>query len=114
MRVKRGQVKNRKHKAVLARAKGYRMSYSKLYRRATEALLHAGQYNFAHRRRRHSQMRNSWIKIIAAGLYGTGVSYSTVTGNLKKQNIELDRKVLAEIAQSNPAHFSSLVEQTKA
>ena len=53
MRVKRGQVKNRKHKAVLARAKGYRMSYSKLYRRATEALLHAGQYNFAHRRRRH-------------------------------------------------------------
>jgi large subunit ribosomal protein L20 len=114
MRVKRGKVKHSKHKELLARAKGYRMSYNSLYRRAREALLHAGQYSFAHRRRRHSQMRNSWIKIIAAGLYGTGLSYSTFTGALKKHNIELDRKVLAEIAQVNPQHFNTLIKQIQA
>lgn len=111
MRIKRGLAKQRKHAKVLKAAKGYRMSYSKLYRRAKEALAHAGQYSYAHRRRRHSQMRDQWIKIISAGLSAdnSGISYSKFIAGLHKNNIELDRKVIAEIAQSNPTDFSELV-----
>jgi len=111
MRIKRGVTATKKHKKILKRAKGYRLSYSKLFRRANEALLHAGQYSFAHRRRRGSDKRREWIKIIASGLYGTGVSYSKFMHGLKTNNIELDRKVLANIAQTNPEHFAVLVEQ---
>jgi large subunit ribosomal protein L20 len=111
MRIKRGTVKNRKHNAILKRAKGYRLSYSKLYRRATEALLHAGKYSFAHRKRRKSDKRREWIKAISAGLYGTGLSYSQFIGGLRKNSIELDRKVLAHLAQANPEHFAEVVKQ---
>lgn len=111
MRIKRGVTKNRRHKKALKQAKGYRMTYSKLYRRANEALLHAGQYNFAHRRRRKSDKRREWIKVIAAGLYGTGVSYNAFIGGLRTNNIGLDRKVLAHIAQTNPVHFAEIVKQ---
>lgn len=114
MRIKRGLVKAQKHKKVLKAAKGYRQSYSKLYRRAKEALLHAGSYSFAHRRHRRAQMRREWIKIIAAGLSGSGVSYSSFIHGLKKNEINLDRKVLAELAQSQPEHFSEIVKQASA
>lgn len=110
MRIKRGLVKNRRHKKVLQATKGFRQSYSKLYRRAKEAVLHAGQYNFAHRRARRGQMRQDWIKIISAGLYNTGVSYNAFINNLRTKNIELDRKVLADIAQNDSASFSQIVE----
>ena len=111
MRVKRGVTKRQRHKKLLKAAKGYRATYSKLYKRAHEAYMHAGQYSMIHRRHRRGQMRNQWIKIISAGLTGTDISYSKFIGGLKKNNIELDRKVLAEIAQTNPAHFAKLVEQ---
>ncbi|MBL8015018.1 MAG: 50S ribosomal protein L20 [Candidatus Doudnabacteria bacterium] len=112
MRIKRGAQKNKKHKAVLQSTKGYRMSYNRLYRRAIEAALHAGQYNFAHRRHRRAQMRDQWIKIISAALAESQVSYHDFMGNLKRHNVVLDRKVLAEIAQNNPQHFKQLVTET--
>lgn len=110
MRVKRGKVKNRKHKEVLKSTKGYYGSYSRTYRRAREAAMHAGQYSYAHRKHRAAQMRRQWVKIISAGLFGTGVSYSKFINGLKKNEIELDRKVLAELAQVKPDHFQQIVD----
>lgn len=112
MRIKRGLAKQRRHKKILATTKGYRMSYNRLYRRALEAFKHAGSYAFAHRRHRRGQMRKQWIKIIAAGLAmtNTGLNYGRFIAGLKKNNIALDRKVLAEIAQAKPEHFQQIVE----
>lgn len=113
MRIKRGTTKNAKHKKVLKQAKGYRMTYSKLYRRAKEALLHAGQYSYVHRSHRRSQMRNEWIKAISAALTESGVSYSQFVGNMKKSKIEIDRKNLAYLAMNKPELFKQVVEQSK-
>ncbi len=113
MRIKRGLNKKARHNRVLELTKGYRGSYSKLYRRAREAVLHAGQYNYAHRQARPAQFRKQWIKIISAGLSGTGVSYNGFVSGLDKKNIELDRKVLADIAQSDPKSFSAIVEMSR-
>lgn len=111
MRIKRGQEKHRKHKAALELTKGYRMSYNHQYRRALQAILHAGQYSQLHRRHRRAQMRVEWTKIISAALVGTNVSYSAFIHGLDQHKIQLDRKVLAEMAQAKPEHFKSLVEQ---
>lgn len=111
MRVKRGKTKNQKHKKVLKQAKGYRLSYSKLYRRAKEAVLHAGQYSMTHRRHLRSQKREEWIKVISAKLAGTGMPYSRFISALKQNNIELDRKSLANLAIDNPNHFDALVAE---
>ena len=113
MRIKRGIIKNRRHKELLKSTKGYRMSYNRLYKRAKEAAMHAGQYSYAHRRHRRGDMRTQWIKIISAGLANTDtkLSYSKMIGAMAKQNIGLDRKVLAELAQTQPAHFNQLVKQ---
>ncbi|MDQ6985143.1 MAG: 50S ribosomal protein L20 [Candidatus Dojkabacteria bacterium] len=113
MRIKRGVSKNRRHKKVLKAAKGYRMTYSKLYRRATEALLHAGQYSYAHRKRRKSQKRTEWIKVISAALTKTDMSYSQFISTMKKSNVELDRKSLAEMIVNKPAHFEALISELK-
>lgn len=113
MRVKRGETKRKTHKKILNLAKGYRMTYSKSYRRAMEAVRHAGQYSYAHRRRRSSQMREEWIKIIAAALSDKNISYNTFVSSMKKNNIEIDRKNLAEIILSNREHFDALVEEVK-
>lgn len=110
MRIKRGTVKNRKHKKMLKQAKGYRMTYSKLFRRAKEAVWHAGSYSYGHRRHRKSQKRREWIETISAGLAGSGVSYSKFVGELKKNNIEIDRKNLAVMAVDRPEHFAELVK----
>lgn len=113
MRIKRGVTKNQKHKKVLKLAKGYRMTYSKLYRRAKEAVRHAGQYSYAHRKHRASQVREQWIEVISAALSKHDMSYSKFIGALKKNNIELDRKILAEFAVYNPSHFDSVVAEVK-
>ena len=113
MRVKRGKVKAKKHKSVLKEAKGYQLSYSKLYRRAKEALLHAGQYNLAHRRKRQSQFRRFWIKRINAGLSEHDIKYSAFINAMKKKNVEIDRKVLAGLALDYPQTFSKIVEFVK-
>jgi large subunit ribosomal protein L20 len=112
MRIKRGLAKHKKHVKVLKAVKGFRQSYSKLYRRAKEALLHAGQYSFAHRRARRAQFRKDWIKIIGAGLSSTGISYSKFFHNLQQKQVEVDRKILAEIAQVDPEGFQQIVSFT--
>lgn len=114
MRIKRGEAKRAKKKAVLKQAKGYRMSYHKLYRRAKEALLHSGQYSYAHRRRRRSQIRTEWIRIISASLVNTDLSYSKFMHGLNEKKISLDRKVLAEMAVNSPEQFAKVVEAVKA
>lgn len=113
MRIKRGVTKQRRHKKILKLAAGYRMSYHKLYRRAKEAVLHAGQYSYAHRRHRRAQVRTEWIKTIAAGLSVENLSYSKFIHGLKAKNIEIDRKNIAEMAIYQPDHFKQLVEMVK-
>jgi len=113
MRVKRGVTKRRKHKKVLKLTKGYTMSNSKLFRRAHEAHLHAGQYSMAHRRKRAGQFRRLWIKRINAALSPFELSYSKFISGLKKANIELDRKVLADLALDHSEEFKAVVEAVK-
>ena len=114
MRVKRGLTKSRRHKSVLKLAKGYRMTYSKSYRRAKQLLLHSGQYEYAHRRRRSSQFRNEWIKVISASLTGHNVSYSKFINLLNKHKVSIDRKNLAELAVHNPESFNAIVKTVTA
>ncbi|MEO6728510.1 MAG: 50S ribosomal protein L20 [Candidatus Dojkabacteria bacterium] len=114
MRVKRGLTKSRRHKSVLKLAKGYRMTYSKSYRRAKQLLLHSGQYEYAHRRRRSSQFRTEWIKVISASLTEHNVSYSKFINLLNKHNVTIDRKNLAELAVHNPESFNSIVKSVTA
>ncbi|CAG1022933.1 50S ribosomal protein L20 [Patescibacteria group bacterium] len=114
MRIKRGVTKRQKKKQVLEQAKGYRMTYHKLYRRAKEATLHAGQYSYAHRRRRRSQVKNEWVRIISAALVNTELSYSKFMNALSTKNITLDRKILSELAVFKPEQFAKVVEIVKA
>jgi len=113
MRIKRGQVKNRRHKKVLEYTKGFTLSNSKLYRRAREAMLHAGQYSFAHRRKRPNQFRRLWIQRINAGLTQYNVKYNGFINSLKSKNVDLDRKILASLALDFPTTFEKVVEFTK-
>lgn len=110
MRIKRGKNKNKKHNKVLKQAKGYRLSYSKLYRRAKEAVLHAGQYSFAHRRKRAGQFREIWILRISAALKEYGMKYSVFINALKVNKIDLNRKMLAELALNNKDAFAEIVK----
>lgn len=111
MRVKRGQVKNQKRKKVLKQAKGYQLTYSKLYRRAKEALLHAGQYSYNHRKKRGNEFRKLWIKRINGALFEYDLKYSQFINLLKKSKIELNRKMLADLALTEPETFKAVVEK---
>jgi large subunit ribosomal protein L20 len=103
MKVKRGVTKQRRHKKILELAKGYRMSYSKNYRRAKEAVLHAGQYSYNHRKHRRSQFREEWIKVISAYLLQNEfTSYSNFINQAKTKGIIIDRKILATIIVEEP------------
>lgn len=113
MRVKRGVTKRRKHKKVLKLTKGYTLSNSKLFRRAKQAQLHAGQYSMAHRRKRAGQFRKLWIQRINAALSPFDLSYSKFIAGLKKAQIELDRKVLADLALDHSEEFKAVVEAVK-
>lgn len=113
MRIKRGASKKQKHKKVLKQTKGFRLSYSKLYRRAREALLHAGQYSFNDRRKRRGQFRRLWIKRINAALTKHEVKYSQFINKLSKSNISLNRKVLADLALDHPTVFDDVVNEIK-
>lgn len=113
MRIKRGSTKNQKHKKVLKSAKGYRLSYSKLYRRAKEALLHAGQYSYAHRRKRGNDFRRIWIQRINAALSEHDMKYSQFIHGLNTNNIQLNRKILAELGLHNKEVFAEVVKVVK-
>lgn len=113
MRVKTGTVRKEKHRKILAKTKGYRMTKSKLYKVAHESYMHAGQYSYAHRRRKHSQMRRVWITEISAGCKVNNIKYNTFMNSLNRKGIKLNKKVLADIAFSEPKSFSQLVAEVK-
>ena len=110
MRVKGGTVRKRRHNKVIALTKGYRMTKSKLYKVSHEALMHAGQYSYNDRRKTAGQFRTLWISRINAACKNNGIQYKDLISALKKKNIELNRKVLSDIALNNPEVFSFLVK----
>ena len=113
-RVKRSVHAKKKRREVLRKAKGYFGSRSKRYRVAKEQLLHSGQYAYRDRRDRKAQFRRLWIARIGAGARQNGLSYSRFVHGLSKAGIEVDRKLLSELAIHEPAAFAAYVEQAKA
>lgn len=113
MRVKSGTRTRERHKKVLKSAKGYWMSRNKLYRKAKEATLHAGQYAYHGRKRKKRDFRTLWIVRINAAVSEKGMKYNTFINALKKKNIAVDRKILAQIAVEHPQVFSKIVEKVK-
>lgn len=113
-RVKRGVVARRRHKKVLKQAKGYYGARSRIFRVAKQAVTKAGQYAYRDRRQRKRQFRALWIARINAGARMNGLSYSRFIAGLKKAAIEIDRKVLADIAVHDKTVFGQLVEKAKA
>lgn len=111
-RTKTGTVRRAKHKKVLGLAKGFRGTNSRLFKRAHEAVLHAGQYAYVGRKLRKRDFRKLWILRINAALkqIDQKLSYSRFINNLKKSNIQLNRKMLAELAVSDKATFQKVVE----
>jgi large subunit ribosomal protein L20 len=113
-RVKRGVVAKARHKKILEKAKGYQGARSRVLRVAKQAVTKAGQYAYRDRRQRKRQFRALWIVRINAAARENGLSYSLLINGLKKSNIEIDRKVLAELAVNDKPAFSQLAEQAKA
>ncbi|MGD8377972.1 MAG: 50S ribosomal protein L20 [Gammaproteobacteria bacterium] len=113
-RVKRGVIARARHNKVLSKAKGYYGQRRKAYRSAKQAVTKAGQYAYRDRRQRKRQFRALWIVRINAAARENGLSYSRFMNGLKKADIELDRKVLADIAVFDKAGFASLAEKAKA
>jgi len=113
-RVKRGVVARRKHKKVLKQAKGYYGARSRVFRVAKQAVTKAGQYAYRDRRAKKRVFRALWITRINAQARDLGISYSRLIAGLKKANIEMDRRVLADLAVNDKAAFASIVEQAKA
>ena len=113
-RVKRGNARHQHHKKILKLAKGYRASNSKLYRVANEQLLHSMYYSFAHRRKKKSDFRKLWIARINAAARLNGLSYSTMIHGLKNAGVEVNRKVLAELAVNDAAAFTAFADMAKA
>jgi len=112
-RAKTGVVRRRKHKKLLKQAKGYWGSRSKTVRTASETLLNAAERSYADRRKRKRVFRRLWIARINAAARQNGISYSKLMYGLKQAGIEIDRKMLADIAVRDPEGFAALVEQAK-
>jgi len=113
-RVKRGVQARALHKKVLKQAKGYYGARSRVFRVAKQAVIKAGQYAYRDRRQRKRQFRALWIARINAASRINGLSYSRLIAGLKKANVEIDRKVLADLAVHQQAAFSAVVEKAKA
>ena len=113
-RVKRGVTARARHKKVLTKAKGYRGARGKVYRVAKQAVTKAGQYAYRDRRQRKRQFRALWIVRINAAARECGLSYSRMMNGLKLAEIEVDRKVLADLAVHDKPAFAALAEQAKA
>ena len=112
-RVKRGTKRRAKRKKILERASGYYLTKSKLYRSAKESVERALKFAYAGRRQKKRQFRSLWIVRIGAAARLNGMSYSQFIRGLKKSGMELDRKILAELAVVDPAAFKGLAEQAK-
>ena len=113
-RVKRGVTKTKRHKKVLKQAKGYYGNKSRSYRAANEQLLHSGQYAFRDRRAKKGEFRRLWIQRINAACRQNDMSYSRFIAGLNAAGVEVDRKILADLAVHDAAAFSTLVAQAKA
>ena len=113
MRIKRGVNAVKKRRAILKQAKGYRGAKSKLYRVAREAVMKSGQYAYVGRKLKKRDMRSLWIVRINAACRENSISYSKFIDGLKKAKIELNRKVLADIAATDKTAFEKLVESAK-
>jgi large subunit ribosomal protein L20 len=112
-RVKRSVHGRKHHRAVLAAARGYYGNKSRSFRAANEQLMHSGQYAYRDRRARKGDFRRLWIQRINAACRLNGISYSRFMAGLGQAGIELDRKVLAELAVSDPAAFGELVRASR-
>ncbi len=113
-RVKRGTIARRRHKKILKQAKGYYGARSRVFRVAKQAVIKAGQYAYRDRRQRKRQFRALWIARINAEARVNGLSYSKFINGLKKAAIEIDRKILADLAVHDKVAFAALTEQAKA
>ena len=107
-RVKRGVTSHRRHKKVLALTKGHRATKHSLFRRANESMLKSLSYAYAHRRERKGDMRRLWITRINAASRAEGITYSQLMSGLKRSGVEVNRKMLADIAVREPGSFTSL------
>lgn len=113
MRVKTGFTRRRAHKKILRQAKGFRMTRRRLIKVAKETLLHAGVYAYVGRKDKKSDFRRLWITRISGALAESGLSYSRFIKALKDKNIELDRKIMAELIQDDPETFQKIVNEVK-
>jgi large subunit ribosomal protein L20 len=112
-RVKRGVTARARHKKILALAKGFRGRRKNVFRIAKQAVMRAGQYAYRDRRTKKRVFRQLWIARINAATRGLGVTYSKFMAGLKKASIDIDRKVLADMAVHDPAGFSAVVEKVR-
>ena len=112
-RVKRGVHAKKHHKAVLEQAKGHYGHRSRTYRAANESVMHALRYAYRDRRARKGDFRQLWIQRINAAARASGMSYSRFVAGLRLAEVELDRKVLADLAVREPAAFAALVELSR-
>jgi len=109
-RVKRGVIKNKRKHNILSQTKGFRFGRSTKVAQAKEALAHAGNYSFAHRKDKKADARSLWTTRINAAIRPLGMSYSKFIDALKKKNIEIDRKILSDLAQNNPETFARIAK----
>ena len=112
-RVKRGTVSRRKHNKLASLTKGYRGTKSRLVKAATEARLHAGAYAYHGRKVKKRDIRALWITRISEAAKKEGVSYSKLMDQLKKSNVEIDRKILSELVLNDPEVFSEIIKTSK-
>ena len=113
VRVKSGIITKKKHKKVLNLAKGYWMTRHKQFKKAKEAVLHAGEYAYAGRKRKKRDFRKLWIQRINVAVRALGMTYNRFINKLKKHKIELDRKILSQLAVDYPKIFQKIVEEVK-
>ncbi|MDN5812500.1 MAG: 50S ribosomal protein L20, partial [Micrococcaceae bacterium] len=112
-RVKRAVNAHKKRRVVLERAKGYRGQRSRLYRKAKEQLLHSFVYSYGHRRKRKGDFRRLWIQRINAASRANGLTYNRLIQGLKAAEVEVDRRMLADLAVSDANAFGALVKVAK-
>jgi len=112
-RVKRGVTTHRRHKKVLALTKGHRATKHSLYRRARESMLKSLSYAYFHRRERKGDMRRLWILRVSAASRAQGLTYSQFIAGLKRSGVEINRKMLADMAVRQPEDFANLVTIAK-
>lgn len=110
-RVKRGTIAAKRRRNILSQVKGYRFGRSTKEIQAKEAIAHAGSYSFAHRKDKKNDKRRLWQTKMGAAAKSFGISYSKLIDKMKKSNIELDRKIMAGLAENNPESFARVMQK---